>query len=88
MWGEWCPNKVRDGAKVRFSYDVWCGDQTLKETLPTLFSIAHLKEASVADHMQFSNNTLEWNITCIGSVHDWEEEVVSSFFNLLYSLKL
>jgi hypothetical protein len=42
----------------------------------------------VADHMQFSNDTLQWNIIYIRSMHDWEVEVVSSFFNLWYSLEL
>jgi len=34
----------------------------------------------MADHMLFSNDTVQWNITFIRSVHDWEVETVSSFF--------
>jgi hypothetical protein len=49
---------VRDGSKIRFWCDVWCGDHTLKEAFPVLFGIAQYKEASVVDHLLFSNDTL------------------------------
>jgi hypothetical protein len=42
----------------------------------------------VADHMLFSNSTFHWNITFIISVHEWEMEMVTLFFNLLYSLSV
>jgi hypothetical protein len=35
---------------------MWCGDQALTATFPELFSIARFKEASVANHVQFSND--------------------------------
>jgi hypothetical protein len=34
---------------------------TLKEAFPVLFSIVRFKEASVADHLQFLNDTCQWN---------------------------
>jgi hypothetical protein len=60
----------------------------LKAASQELFSISHSKEASVVDHLQFSNDMLLWNITFIISVHDWEVDLITSFFNLLYSLRL
>jgi hypothetical protein len=42
----------------------------------------------VEDHMLFSNDTVQWNITFIILVHDWEVEMVTSFFNLLYSFRM
>jgi len=63
-------------------------DKNLRPTFLVLFSIAHCKDSSVADHMQFSNDTLQWNITFIKSLHDWKVELVTSFFNLLYPLML
>jgi hypothetical protein len=42
----------------------------------------------MANHWQFSNDTLQWNITFIRSMHDWEVDLITSFFNLLYSLRL
>jgi hypothetical protein len=60
---------------------------TLKETFPLLFSIAHFKEACCR-HMQFSNDSCQSKVTFIRVMHDWEMELVTSFFNLLYSIGL
>lgn len=57
--------EVGDGSRIRFWHDVYCGDQTFKEALPVLFSIARHKEALVAYHVQFSNDSLKWNVTFI-----------------------
>lgn len=35
--------------------------------------------------MQFQNRKIHWNISFTGPVHDWEVEIVSDFFELLYS---
>jgi hypothetical protein len=40
---------VGDGSRVSFWHDVWCGDNTLKATFPTLFAIACNPAASVED---------------------------------------
>jgi hypothetical protein len=53
---------VGEGSKIRFWDDVWCGDRALKEEYPGLFSIARLKEASIADNMECSSNSIQWNI--------------------------
>jgi len=52
--------------------------------------MARFKEAFVVDHVLFSNDTFQWNITFIRLVHDWEveAEMVASFFNLLYSFMM
>jgi hypothetical protein len=63
-----------------------CGEQPLKISFPDLFSIARCKDAWVADHMQFRNENLQWNIFFTRPVHDWEVNLVSSFFELLYSI--
>jgi hypothetical protein len=42
----------------------------------------------VVDYMQFSNENLQWNISLIRLVHDWKVDLVISFFDLLYSLRL
>jgi hypothetical protein len=40
------------------------------------------------DHVQFYNNNLQWNISCTISVHDCVMDLVTSFFDLFYPLKL
>jgi len=42
----------------------------------------------VADHLQFSNDTVQCNITFIISVHDWEVDSITSIYILLYLLSL
>jgi hypothetical protein len=64
-----------------------CGDHPLKASFSELFSIACC-EASVADHMQFFNSNIQWYISFTRPVHDWKVDLVISFFNILYSLKL
>jgi hypothetical protein len=49
---------VSDASKIRFWHDLWCGDQTLKVAFSELFNIVCFKDASVADHLQFSNDSL------------------------------
>jgi hypothetical protein len=73
--------EVGDGSKVSFWHDVWCGEQPLKGAFPELFSIACLRDASVADHLQFSNGSPQWNVNFVRATHDWELEFFSSFFD-------
>jgi hypothetical protein len=56
-----------DGTKIRFEYDLWCGDQPLKESFLELFIIARCKEAWVTDNLQFSNGNIQWNVSFIRS---------------------
>jgi hypothetical protein len=56
---------------------MWCGEKALKEAFLDLYSIDCVKDASVAVH-------LEWNVSVIRVAHDWEVDVLASFFNLLY----
>jgi hypothetical protein len=54
----------------------------LNVLFPELFTIVCGKDAWVAENMQFHNGTIHWNILFTRSVHDWEVEVVSKFFEL------
>ncbi|WVZ61663.1 hypothetical protein U9M48_011501 [Paspalum notatum var. saurae] len=45
---------IGDGTQVRFWEDTWCGNQPLKLSYPSLFSIARKKGATVADVMSSS----------------------------------
>jgi hypothetical protein len=42
----------------------------------------------VEENMQRQNGTILWNILFSRPVHDWEVEVVSRFFEMLYTLKI
>jgi hypothetical protein len=77
-----------EGSKIRFWDDVWCGDRPLKVAFPGLFNIASFKEASIADNLERANGAIQWNIQFTRLIHDWEVEVLASFYRSLYSCKL
>jgi hypothetical protein len=79
---------IGDGTKVLFWHDVWCGEHPLKLVYPALFNIACNKDAWVKEYMERLNDILHWNVQFIWLGHDWELEVVSHFFALLYSQKI
>ena len=76
---------IEDGSTVFFWHDVWCGERHLKFVFPELFNIACNKDAWVEEYMEAPNDLLHWNVMFIWPVHDWEIDVVSSFFEVLYS---
>ena len=59
------------GSRIRFWEDVWCGENSLKDTFPGLFSIASVKEASIADNVERFNGAIQWNIVFTRLIHDW-----------------
>jgi hypothetical protein len=68
----------RDGSKIRFWDDVWCGQLPLKEAFPVLYGIACEKDAFVAAHLDFSSGSLQWDVSFSRAAHDWELGVVAS----------
>jgi hypothetical protein len=77
-----------EGTKIRFWDDVWCGDSALKEAFPGLFTIARFKEASIADNMECSSGSIQWNIQFSRLIHDWEVDELALFYRCLYACKL
>jgi hypothetical protein len=75
-------------SNIRFWDDVWCGESTLKEALPSLYNIAFAKEASNANNLDFIGGSRQWNISFIRLAHDWELEVLASSYSLLYSFRM
>jgi hypothetical protein len=65
----------RVGSKIKFWKDVSCGESSLKDTFPSMFSIARFKEASIANNVEHSNGVIQWNIVFTRLIHDWEVEV-------------
>ena len=77
-----------DGSKIKFWDDVWCKEASLKEAFPGLYNIASAKDASIANNMDFMGGTIQWNVSFFLLVHDWELEVLASFYTLLYSHRM
>jgi hypothetical protein len=75
------------GSRISFWEDVWCGERSLKDTFSGLFSIARFRKASIVENMEWSNSAIQWNIVFTRLIHDWEVEVLASFYRCLYSYK-
>jgi exonuclease III len=76
------------GSKILFWHDTWCGNQPLKHAYPSLYRIARYKEAWVNDNFGWRNGVVEWNVIFIRSIQDWEMDMISTFFEMLYSCKI
>jgi hypothetical protein len=79
---------VGEGNWVRFWHDRWCGETKLKEDFPVLYSIARDKDASVAANVEFLGGAFQWNVIFGREIHDWEVEIVTSFYQRLQSVSI
>jgi hypothetical protein len=77
-----------EGSRIRFWEDVWCGDRPLKVAFLGLFTIAMFKDTPIAENVERSNGTIQWNIQFTRLIYDWEVKVLASFYRCLYSCKL
>jgi hypothetical protein len=64
---------------------VWCGELALREDLLVLYGFARDKNVCVAVHLDFSSGFLQWDVSFFRAAHDWEADVLASFYTLLYS---
>jgi hypothetical protein len=76
--------EVGDGSFISFWHDWWCGDSSLKQCFPVLFSIVRNKDAMVDDNLVVHNGVIQWNVLLMRQIQDWEIEMVLSFFDRIY----
>lgn len=77
---------AKEGTRIRFWRDVWCGACALDRPFPTLYRIAANRDALAADVRLFSHGSYQWNILFNRDLHDWELSTISDFFKLIYSM--
>jgi hypothetical protein len=66
---------------------MWRGDWSLKEAFPGLYNMASMKDTpTIGANMDYSSDSLQWNISFIHLAHNWEVDVLASFYSL-YSLR-
>jgi len=75
--------EVKDGSKVLFELDVWCGDHPLKTQFPDIFRMIGFKYASVQEVVSKNGDTRHWNLTFVRSLNDWKKDNICSFLALL-----
>jgi hypothetical protein len=61
---------VGDCSNIRFMHAMWCGDQVLKEAFLDLYCIARIKDTSMADHLELSSGSHQWNVHFIRAARD------------------
>jgi hypothetical protein len=55
--------EVRDGTKISFWLDQWCGEAALKVAFLVLFGLACTKDASIAANLEFLVGSDPWNVS-------------------------
>ena len=56
-----CELVLRDGKRIRFWEDIWCGGLPLSEAFPALYNNAASKGAMIADIWVFSKDQGAWD---------------------------
>ena len=69
---------------MRFWKDKWCGDSSLRELFPELFSIGTSKDAWVSEIWEDG----AWSPRFTRWFHDWELEELQTFFGRLSAYHL
>jgi hypothetical protein len=54
--------EVGDGSKIWLWHNMWCGDKAFKEAFPDLYSIACVKDAFVAIHLELLSGSYQRNV--------------------------
>ena len=54
--------EIGDGTRVKFRHDVYYGENPLSVCFPKLFRVNSVKEAYLADLMQFPNGVHYWDL--------------------------
>ena len=69
---------VGDGKRTKFWKESWCGDTSLIDAYPSLFTIACVKNAWVGDGWSEEMGGGFWNPTFLIPFNDWEMDAVES----------
>jgi hypothetical protein len=67
---------------------VWCGEMPHKEAFSGLYDIACDKNSFIEAHLILESGSFQWDVKFIRAAHDWEVDILTSFFSLLYSISL
>ena len=87
-WSTFSQNVVfslGDDRRLCFWKDTWCGEVALCNSFLTLFNMAALKDAKVADVWDISMVEGVWSVVFLRSFNDWE---VEKFLHFLHRRKI
>ena len=72
-----------NGGRLRFWKDVWCGEEALCDSFPSLYALAANKEALVVDLWDSSREEGGWIPHFIRSFNDWELDEILCLLNTI-----
>ena len=75
---------IRDGSRVKFWQDHWCGETSLAVRYPELFKVCQDNEISVAELMKLDNGVLFCDVSFFRDVHARESEALAGFMDTIY----
>lgn len=77
--------EVGRGNKIKFWYDIWCGDVSLKSRFPNIFAIARNKDLLVVDAFCSACNCV---VAVDRNLKDWEMSKYVCFLQLMADVNL
>jgi len=80
--------EVKDGSRVLFWNDVWCGDRPLRTLFLDLFRITGLKYAAVQEVVSWNGDISHWNLTFVRNLNDWEKDSICNLLGVLVGKKV
>jgi hypothetical protein len=90
-WSLFCSHTrliLENESRIRFWDDVWCGEMLIKKAFLVVYDIAHDKDALVTAHLVLEDGSYQWDVSFFRAAHDWEVDILTSFFTLLYSTRV
>ncbi|RVW89084.1 LINE-1 retrotransposable element ORF2 protein [Vitis vinifera] len=78
----------RDGTRVKFWKDLWCGNQALEEAFPILFNLSVNKEGWVTEAWEEDKVGGSWGLRFNRHLNDWEVGEVESLLRKLHPLTI
>ena len=82
-----CYFVIRDGSRVTFWDDSWCGKQPLRVMFPSLYALVDSERAMVVKVWDTTRGEGTWNTRFTRSFNDWEMDEVQNFINLISQKK-
>nr|CAN80785.1 hypothetical protein VITISV_022938 [Vitis vinifera] len=82
-------NRIGNGRRTRFWWDIWVGDSKLKDLFPLLFRIATHKSVVMADLWgRQGGGDGGWEVHFRRSFQDWELEEMTRFLDYISTVKV
>ena len=82
-----CYFSLGDGKRIRFWDDVWCGENPLSVTFPSLYLLVESKGAMVAEVWDTTRGEGAWHPKFVRPFNDWELDTVQRLIGIIGNKK-